>query len=426
MSGRSPDTPEPIARTSVAHIGRALLTLSMASIALMSIAAFAVSYHFLHQQTQRHLRTLMAVTVVESVAPLQFHDALAAAEVLQAIPREEGIDLAQMHDADGHVLAEIDHPRDRFGTRLATWFGAERLREEVRVDGHSIGSITLEGGSEPLLRVLTRLFMGFLLAMLVLGVLSLLVARHFTRRITHPILDLRRVMRRLLEDRDFSQRAPASDLVEVEDLRREFNALLDEIALRDRMLVHSNAALKRVAYVDSLTGLPNRAMFEQALLQAEESSRRTQARICLYYLDIDGFKQVNDTFGHAAGDALLAEIGTRLRGWQSREAIAARIGGDEFVLLVSPCGDVAEAGQLSVDLQEALDAPVAVAGHILHPGISVGYAIHPDMVDDADRLIEAADHSMYKTKQQRYRENRITRWEAQRKDHAHARQRENR
>ncbi|MEP7043561.1 MAG: diguanylate cyclase [Dokdonella sp.] len=414
------------AATSAAHISRALLTISMVSILMMSIGAFVVSYHFLHQQTQRHLHTLMAVTASESAAPLQFHDRRTAAEVLRAIPPQEGIELAEMRDAKGNLLAKVESTDESLVAHLAHGFGAARLTEDIVFEGQRLGSVTLSSGNEPLLRVLLSLLGWCVMVMLLIALTSLILARRRTRRITQPIHELRAVVQRLIEHRDFSQRAPPSDLSEVEDLRREFNLLLDEIGVRDHQLRQTNAALKRVAYVDALTGLPNRAMFEQALLKIGDEKSAAQSRACLLYLDIDGFKSVNDTFGHAAGDALLGAVGTRLRAWQSQRGFAARIGGDEFVLLLAPFGEADDARALVADLQATLDAPIGVNGRSLHPGISIGYAVYPDMATDVDQLIELADHAMYAAKKQRYRRNRTTRWEAPRNDAARSRDWENR
>jgi diguanylate cyclase (GGDEF)-like protein len=399
------------ATASAEHIGRALLVISVVSIVMMTFGAFVVSYSILHQQTRTHLRTLMAVTVAESVAPLRFHDAIAAEEVLRAIPLQEGIALAEIRDSDDQVLAQVTNAGNTFDARLAQLIGAEHVRQDVVVGTQRIGSVILDGGGEPLAHMLTSLIAWCIAGMGIIGFASLMLARRYTRRITRPINELRNVMQHMIEHGDFSRRAPPSELSEVEDLRSEFNILLEEIAIRDRLLTQSNDALRRVAYIDALTNLPNRAMFDQALQSVSEDCLRTHTRACLLYLDVDGFKSVNDTFGHAAGDALLGEIGARLRAWHPAKAIAARLGGDEFVALIWPCSSADEAAALRDDLQAVLDRPLIVEGRRIHPGISMGHAMYPDMTADPARLIEMADRSMYDSKDRRYLQNRGTRWD---------------
>lgn len=395
---------------SAAHVGRALLLISMLSIVMMSVGAFFVSYHFLHEQTQRHLRTLIAFTASESRFALQFRDTQTSSEILRAIPEAEGITLAELRDSSDEVLARVEDTRNDVMAHVARGLGTERISQDVVVEGKRVGRVTLEGGSGPLLRTLSGLLGWCVLVMLAVSLCSLLLARRYTQRITKPILALRTVVQRLIEHGDFSQRAPPSSLVEVEELRTEFNVLLDEIGVRDRLLTQTNAALQRVAYVDALTGLPNRAMFEQSLVRIIEGCARAGARATLFYLDIDAFKSVNDTFGHATGDALLSEIGSRLRAWHPDETVAARIGGDEFVVLVSPLREDQDIGTLTAALQNALDAPLSLNGQILHPGISIGSAIYPDTTRNASELICIADQAMYNAKDLRYRQNQITRW----------------
>ena len=397
----------PVATTSAEHIGRALLLIAALSILLMSLGAFLVSYYFLHEQTQRHLQTLIAITASQAETAVRFRDTRTSEDILRSIPAEEGITFAELRDADGEVLARID---DVDAPQLGRWIGNERIARDIVDEGKRIGSVVFEGGSRPLLRTLFGLTVWCVIGMLAIALCALAMARRYTRRITAPIMELRAVVQRLLEHRDFSQRAPPSNLSEVEDLRTEFNVLLDEIAMRDRLLTETNAALRRVAYIDSLTGLPNRALFEQSLERVIAYCARADARAGLCYLDLDGFKSVNDSLGHAAGDALLAGIGARLRLWLPEQTVAARIGGDEFVVLISLRAEQS-LPELAAALQCVLDAPLPIDGAVLHPSISIGTAIYPDMTRDVDELLRLADLAMYSAKDARNRRNLHTHWE---------------
>jgi diguanylate cyclase len=411
MSGqllKPPSVATPVATASAAHIGRALLLIAALSIVLMSLGAFFVSYYFLHEQTQRHLRTLITFTASQAETAVRFRDTRTSEEILRSIPDAEGITLAEVRDANGEILARI---KNDHALPLGHWIGNERISQDVVDEGKRIGTIIIEGGSRPLLRTLFGLTVWCVVGMLTIALCALIMARRYTRRITAPIMELRTVVQRLIEHRDFSQRAPPSSLSEVEDLRTEFNILLDEIGVRDRLLTETNAALRRVAYIDTLTGLPNRALFEQSLERVIAYCARADARAGLFYLDLDGFKAVNDTLGHAAGDALLSETGARLRVWLPEQTVAARIGGDEFVVLISLRAEQNPL-DLANELQAVLDAPMSIDGVSLHPGISIGTAIYPDMTRDVDELIRLADHAMYSAKDERYRQNRHTRWEA--------------
>ena len=400
------------ATASAAHIGRALLSISALAIVIVGAGAFLLSYYFLHQLTEHHLRTLISFAASESRSAIEFRDTKTAAEILQSIPKEEGITYAEIRDASGIVLARIDAHADGWVGRLADWVGNERVGQDVIVEGRRIGDITIEGGSEPMLRTLSGLLAWFGFGMLLIAACALALARTYTRRFTQPIWQLHEVVKHLIEGRDFSRRAPPSSLAEVEDLRSEFNVLLDEISLRDHLLTQSNAALRRVAYVDSLTGLPNRAMFEPALQKTIEACDRNGTRACLFYLDIDAFKSVNDNLGHAAGDDLLSRIAARLRAWRPRETTATRIGGDEFVVLLSPLADAADPELILAELHAELEVPIQHGNLVLHPSTSIGMAIYPDATQGTDELVRLADQAMYAAKNRRYEEGRVTHWQA--------------
>jgi diguanylate cyclase (GGDEF)-like protein len=148
-------------------------------------------------------------------------------------------------------------------------------------------------------------------------------------------------------------------------------------------------------------------MFERALLDALDGG----ASAGLLYFDIDSFKAVNDTLGHPVGDALLKRIATRLRERLPANAVPARIGGDEFVVLLAPAGSAAELPALAADVQQLLQAPLRVDAYLFQPGVSVGYAMSGAHAKDAEELIELADQAMYAAKSARRDAGARTRWE---------------
>lgn len=400
------------ATASAAHISRALLSISALAVLIVGTGAFLLSYHFLHEQTKRHLQTLISFAASESRSAIEFRDMKTAAEILQSIPKAEGIAFGQIRDASDIVLATIDARADDGIGKFADWIGNERVTQDVTVEGRRIGSVVLEGGGEPMLRTLSGLSVGFVLGTLLVALCALALARAYTQRFTQPIWQLRAVIKQLIENRDFSQRAPPSSLAEVEDLRSEFNVLLEEISMRDHLLTQSNTALRRVAYVDALTGLPNRAMFEPALQRTIEACNRSHTRACLFYLDIDTFKSVNDNLGHTVGDELLSQIAARLRAWRPLETTVTRIGGDEFVVLLSPLAEDADVPEILADLHAELEVPLEYDGVLIHPSTSIGVAVYPDSTRDTEELVRMADQAMYAAKNRRYQQGLVTRWQS--------------
>lgn len=156
-------------------------------------------------------------------------------------------------------------------------------------------------------------------------------------------------------------------------------------------------ASEHLAYHDALTALPNRRLLQDRLAQALARSDRAGHKVAVLLLDLDDFKEVNDTFGHRIGDAALQEVVARLATRMRSSDTLARSGGDEFTV-VSEVASAEGAQTLASALQSALTAPLNVDGKLVRTGISVGYALYPDDATDPIDLCAAADRAMYAAK----------------------------
>jgi diguanylate cyclase (GGDEF)-like protein len=154
---------------------------------------------------------------------------------------------------------------------------------------------------------------------------------------------------------------------------------------------------KYLAYHDELTGLPNRRLLEDRLERALASANRTGKKVAVLLLDLDRFKEVNDSFGHRVGDVALREIVGRLLTRMRASDTLARSGGDEFTV-VSTVTDATGASVLVLDLESALAAPIEIEGHMVQTGLSIGVALYPDDGGNPDELHAAADQAMYTAK----------------------------
>jgi diguanylate cyclase (GGDEF)-like protein len=172
-----------------------------------------------------------------------------------------------------------------------------------------------------------------------------------------------------------------------------------------RHLTEYRDQITHLAYHDHLTGLPNRLMFREYLSHALANARRHKERLALLFLDIDNFKQINDSLGHETGDELLRmfaeRLGTFLReeDFVSRSNIA-RLGGDEFLILLSGFDNPHAAGAVARRVIDPFDEPVQLGDHEFHVTVSVGITVAPDDGDDVDTLIKNADTAMYHAKRQ--------------------------
>lgn len=159
------------------------------------------------------------------------------------------------------------------------------------------------------------------------------------------------------------------------------------------------ARVHQLAYHDRLTGLPNRVLVQDRLQQALLKARRTGSQLALLFLDLDYFKQVNDSLGHAAGDHLLQAVARRLTDSVRASDTVARLGGDEFLILLEDIPGAEMAGNIAAKLVNALQSPFPIDGHEVRIGSSIGIALYPEHGEDAAHLVQSADAAMYRAKE---------------------------
>ena len=157
----------------------------------------------------------------------------------------------------------------------------------------------------------------------------------------------------------------------------------------------------RLSQIDALTGLANRVGFEQRLIDAMESARTTGEPLALMYVDIDRFKHINDTYGHAAGDALLVEFANRLKSLMRKSDVVARLGGDEFVIVNERVLDPAVATTLAAKILAATQRPFVVDSEkrtSLRVTASIGIAFYCDSGQSPEDVLNEADSMLYAAK----------------------------
>jgi len=169
------------------------------------------------------------------------------------------------------------------------------------------------------------------------------------------------------------------------------------IALERR---RGEARIRHMAHHDELTGLPNRALLNDRMTQALAQARRSGRAVALLYLDLDGFKFVNDSFGHPVGDALLVAVAQRLAATVREGDTVARLGGDEFVMMLLDLEHADAAVAVAQQILAALVLPLQVAERCLQVGASIGISVFPDDGSNAEALLKHADTALYRAKQQ--------------------------
>jgi diguanylate cyclase (GGDEF)-like protein len=184
------------------------------------------------------------------------------------------------------------------------------------------------------------------------------------------------------------------DLLEVH--KRIHNML--EVRLLYKELAQYSKQQQELALHDPLTGLPNRRLLEDRIATVLQHAARAQCKAAVMYLDLDGFKPINDTHGHPAGDEILKLVAQRLVGCSRKEDTVARVGGDEFVIVMGGISHLSDAQEPASKLIEAVSLPYDVNGARLELSTSIGIALYPDDASTVEGLLASADQALYEAK----------------------------
>ena len=217
--------------------------------------------------------------------------------------------------------------------------------------------------------------------------------------ILRPLTVTARAMREMADGKRELAPLPVVRDDEVGKLVTGFNYLVDRLRKEEAARVASESKLEFLAHHDSLTGLYNRVMLEDRLEQALARAERSSAQIALLFCDLDGFKLVNDEYGHKVGDAALRQVAERLAEGRRRMDTVARLGGDEFVILLADLDDARlAANSVAQQCLAAVSEPLVVEGKRLSIGMSIGIALHSGAAVAPSYLISRADIAMYRAK----------------------------
>lgn len=214
---------------------------------------------------------------------------------------------------------------------------------------------------------------------------------------SRPLNRLRDATRRFSQGTDIGE-LPLDRQDEFGDLARSFRQMQDTISAQLKALQKNKNELEELIRHDPLTGLPNRRLLNERLEHAIALSRRGSYGVALLFIDLNGFKQINDTLGHDAGDTVLITVAQRLQEQVRVTDTVARLGGDEFVILLvgTPHHDAVSA--IAASLVASIQEEIPVKGQVLKIGASIGISRYPENGETASELLISSDHAMYRVK----------------------------
>ncbi len=337
-----------------------------------------------------------------SVAKVKVYD-VRGRTVFSTEPRQIGEDKSAnagfQGARDGRVTSELTH-RDQFSAFDGVIENRDLLSTYIpvrRTPGARVEAVfEVYDDVTPFLARIERtqrmVFVGVLFTLCLLYAVLFVIVRRADRIIRRQYKD-REVNEAALRDAHATlERRVEERTIELARANAGLEAEIEERRRADERVVH-------MAHHDALTGLPNRALLTDRVGQAIARAQRSGDKLALLFLDIDRFKNINDSLGHAVGDQLLTAVAARLTASRRGVDTVARLGGDEFIVSLPDIAGATEAASVAGRILADLTKPFTVAGHELHADASIGIALYPDDGDTAETLVRNADTAMYHAKE---------------------------
>ena len=381
------------------HLGVALVAVILASASMTLLGVLALKVYADHNL---HLIARSINYTVE--AAVVFDDQVAATEALDMIASTEAVAEAEVYTANGELLAHWRRPETGLLSKVEMLLADSLLQQPIKVpiehQGREVGVVVVVSGhGANMLRFLLSGLLGVLLCTALSAWSALYLSRRLLGGITGPLQQLAEVAHAARIDRAFDRRVPSAHIAELDSLGNDFNALLDELESWQSHLQNENQSLAHQASHDSLTNLPNRAYFAARLALTLRTLNKPGDKVAVLFLDSDRFKDINDTHGHAAGDAVLVAVATRIRAQLRENDVVARLGGDEFAISLTPLHRIEDAQRIADKIIASMLEPIRLPddSHVV-TSLSIGIAVYPEHGATPDTLLCAADSAMYQAK----------------------------
>lgn len=384
-------------------LSRSFTLVGLLGVAVALLAVLATSFALQREYARDNIELLARQAAYSSEVPMVFNDMHGAREALQPIVNSGNVATVLITNAAGELLLRIDRGTALPGSRLLpAALIPEPVEAPIYSAGARIGTIRIVSSGQGVGRLLIAAVVGSIACILLIVAGTIAVARRLNRTLVAPLHAIAEVANAVRADGNFARRTPSAKIAEVDELASGFNAMLSKLEDWQGQIASTHEALLHRASYDLLSGLPNRSTFVENVRDAIHAAARSKDNFALLFLDGDRFKDVNDQYGHAAGDRVIAEVAARITPLLRVGDVAARLGGDEFAILIHHLEEDADAGMVADRIGEAISSPIALGNHHnVSITMSIGIAIYPDDGTDVDTLIKSADDRMYRLKNAR-------------------------
>ena len=387
------------------------MNLSTAIIAGIIAILFIVLYQYIDgTKIVKYQNRTFSKVLAQNIAPaLLFKDARNIEESLSSLKYEKNILEAYALDTNGKVLGMYvkrqPYKKNQNISKLSLkesqfWKDFELYTTmPVIVDKKPIGYLVIVYSMRGfIMHLLTQSF--FITLIVILSIM--LTSKYYkilSQKILVPISELNKSTANIIKTKSLNTHVEVYNNDEIGELAKNFNTMVAELAKYHEELSRQKDLLAYKANHDELTDLPNRALFNDRLAVAIKKADRNKSALGVFFLDIDYFKQINDQYGHDVGDEILKRFAQRLRECLREADTLARIGGDEFMIILEENKDLTTSKTVAKKILKAMQQPIELGESKLMISTSIGIAIYPNDANNAEDLIKNADMAMYAAKE---------------------------
>lgn len=382
---------------------------TMAIVGTIAIT-FILVYEFTNEKNiiENEIETLANVIADNVASAVLFNDTQHITKTLSSFRYKQKVEHAYAMDNRWNILGtytrgEADEHEEilqqlRSG-KQQIWDGSELyIVVPVHVNDEQVGFLVVIASlNEFIIRIVTETVV-IILIVLFSYIMTFRYRARLRDSILMPIAKLNESTNKIIKTETLTENVMIYNYDEIGELAKNFNLMLEKLGLSQKELTDQKDILEYQAYHDALTGLPNRLLFYDRLEQAINKAKRNNEEIAVFFIDLDHFKQINDSLGHEVGDEVLKLFAKCLRNNTREEDTLARMGGDEFMLMMENLQTPQTAVVVALKIIASMCEPIWVAEHELYLTSSTGISLYPQDGSDAQVLIRNADSAMYKAK----------------------------
>ncbi len=386
------------------------MSISTALIAgILSVLFILVYQYYSEKANVEHANQTLTKILAKNIAPaLLFDDSKNIKESLLSLSYEKRVKQAFAMDDKWKLLGSYSRDNSPANTILSSlnskteqfWDGWDLYTiSSINIDNKDVGSLVIVASMNEFIMHIAR--EAFFISLFIIFGVVIAYKYHtiLSKEILTPISKLNESTNIIIETKALTARVGVYNNDEIGELAKNFNVMLDKLYQSHDELNKQKDLMAYKAHHDELTGLPNRALFNDRLEFALIKASRKESVVAVFFLDLDRFKEINDTYGHDAGDEVLKVFAQRLKESIRAEDTLARMGGDEFMIIIEDHVNPNTSTVVAQKIVDAMKEPIELEADTIKLSTSIGIALYSQDAEEAHELIKYADLAMYDAKQ---------------------------